>query len=78
VLLVEIGATNVGSIVQTHVPGERAEKGGEKGYFEFGGSMVITLFEPGTVQLAADLLEHSAAGRELYARMGDGMGVAAA
>lgn len=77
-LLLEIGATNVGSIVQTHAPGEPVEKGDEKGYFEFGGSMTITLFEPGAVRLAGDLLAHSAAGRELYARMGDRMGEAAA
>ena len=76
VLILEIGATNVGSIVQTHAPGDPVEKGEEKGCFEFGGSMTITLFEPGAVQLADDLLEHSSAGRELYARMGDRMGLA--
>jgi phosphatidylserine decarboxylase len=76
VLLLEIGATNVGSIVQTHAAGEPAVKGGEKGYFEFGGSMTITLFEAGRVRLAGDLLEQTVAGRELYARMGDRMGEA--
>ncbi len=74
ILCLEIGATCVGSIVQTHVPGQHTAKGGEKGFFQFGGSMCITLFEPGRVSLADDLLEHTAAGRELYARMGDVMG----
>jgi len=69
ILLLEIGATNVGSIVQTSQPGP-AIKGTEKGYFEFGGSMVVTFFEPGRVQLADDLN----ADRELYARMGDRLG----
>ncbi|MBC2593682.1 phosphatidylserine decarboxylase [Ruficoccus amylovorans] len=77
ILCLEVGATCVGSIVQTHVPGQYTPKGGEKGYFRFGGSMCITLFEPGAVTLAADLLEHSTAGRELYARMGDVAGRAA-
>lgn len=71
VLLLEIGATCVGSIVQTYTPGAPVEKGAEKGYFRFGGSCFITIFEPGKIQFSDDLLEHSQAGREVYARMGD-------
>jgi phosphatidylserine decarboxylase len=74
VLLLEIGATNVGSIVQTMQPGSPVTQGAEKGYFKFGGSSTITLFEPGKVILAPDLVAHSAEQRELYARMGDLMG----
>ena len=74
VLCLEIGATNVGSIVQSFTPGAAVEKGAEKGCFKFGGSSTITLFEPGRVKLAADLVAHSAEQRELYARMGDVMG----
>jgi phosphatidylserine decarboxylase len=75
VLLLEIGATCVGTIRQTFAANEPVAKGAEKGYFAFGGSSTITLFEPGRVKLAADLLEHSARQTELYARMGDRMGV---
>ena len=71
VRLLEVGATCVGSIVQTCTPGAQVLKGDEKGFFRFGGSCFITLFEPGRARFAADLLEHSAAGREVYARMGD-------
>ncbi len=73
-LFLEIGATNVGSIVDTARPGQPVAKGEEKGYFRFGGSMVITLFPAGHFLPAADLVEQSAAGIELYARMGDRMG----
>jgi phosphatidylserine decarboxylase len=73
VAIVEIGATCVGSIVHTSLPGP-VRRGDEKGYFQFGGSCVITLFEPKRVQLAGDLLAHSAAGRELYAHVGDRAG----
>jgi phosphatidylserine decarboxylase len=73
VLILEIGATNVGSILQTYRPGTPVGKGAEKGCFQFGGSSVITLFEPGQVTLAPDLAEHSAAGRELYAQVGTPM-----
>jgi len=71
VLLLEIGATCVGSIVQSFTPGQSAAKGGEKGYFRFGGSCCITIFEPNRVRFTDDLVEHSAAGREVYAKMGD-------
>jgi len=74
VLMFEIGATNVGSIEYTFVPNEPVQKGAEKGYFKFGGSSMITLFEPGRVELAADLLEQTRRHIELYARVGDRMG----
>jgi phosphatidylserine decarboxylase len=74
VLLIEIGATNVGSIVQTFTAGREVRRGDEKGYFAFGGSSTMTLFEPGAVELAEDLREHSAQQVELFARMGSAMG----
>jgi phosphatidylserine decarboxylase len=75
VAMLEIGATNVGSFEYTFQPGARVEKGAEKGYFKFGGSSTITLFERGRVELAKDLVETSKAGMELYARIGDRMGL---
>ncbi len=74
ILILEVGATNVGSIIQTSAAGT-VGKGDEKGYFEFGGSMTITFFEPGRVELEADLVENTKAGREIYARMGDRVGI---
>ena len=74
ILILEVGATNVGSIIQTSAAGP-VGKGDEKGYFEFGGSMTITFFEPGRVRLDADIVGNTNAGRELYARMGDRVGV---
>lgn len=74
VVMLEIGATNVGSVHHTFVPTRPVAKGEEKGYFAFGGSATLTIFEPGRIQLAADMLEHSAQQRELYAKVGDSMG----
>jgi len=74
VLLLEIGATCVGSINQTFTPSQAVAKGAEKGFFAFGGSSTITIFEPGRVRLAADLLELSSKQVELYAQMGTKMG----
>ena len=75
VVMVEVGATCVGGFDYTFAPGVRVKKGDEKGFFKFGGSSTITLFERGRIQLAADLVECSERGMELYARMGDRLGM---
>lgn len=74
VLFLEIGATCVGGICQTFVPGEPVAKGGEKGYFRFGGSSTITIFQPDRIRFDDDLVQQSAVHRELYAKVGDHMG----
>lgn len=76
VAMVEVGATCVGTIVQTATLPGAVQKGAEKGMFRFGGSSVVTVFEPGRVALDDDLLDWSSRGIELYARVGDRMGVA--
>ena len=74
VLMLEIGATCVGSFEYTFAPEVAMVKGAEKGFFKFGGSSTITLFEKGRLRLDDDLVENSRQGRELYARMGEQMG----
>lgn len=74
VLLLEIGATCVGSIHQTYQPNSQVSKGDEKGYFRFGGSSTITIFEPGRIQFDDDLIQQSSRQTELYAKIGDHMG----
>jgi phosphatidylserine decarboxylase len=76
VAMLEIGATNVGSIRQSFIPGRVAHKGDEKGFFAFGGSCVITLFARGRIRFDADVAAQSAQGIETYARMGDRLGEA--
>jgi phosphatidylserine decarboxylase len=74
VAVCEVGATMVGSIFQTFTQGRPAVKGEEKGLFKFGGSCVITIFQPGRIKFDEDLVRHSAEGFEVYARMGDRLG----
>lgn len=74
VAMVEIGATMVGSIFQGFVPGRPVAKGAEKGHFKFGGSCVVTIFQPGRIRIDADLLAHSAEHREVFARVGERLG----
>jgi len=73
IAMVAIGATCVGTIVETYEAGP-VVKGQEKGYFEFGGSAMVLLFEPGRVQLAGDLLANSARGLETLGHMGQLLG----
>jgi phosphatidylserine decarboxylase len=74
ILMVEIGATGVGSIRQTFATHKQTLKGAEKGYFELGGSTVILIFEHGRVQFSEDILENTAKGIETYVLMGDEIG----
>jgi phosphatidylserine decarboxylase len=76
VAMIEVGATNVGSITQSFVPGRAIAKGDEKGLFAFGGSCVITVFQRGRIRFDADLVEASAGHMELYAKMGERLGEA--
>ncbi|PTX91773.1 archaetidylserine decarboxylase [Opitutus sp. ER46] len=76
VAMIEIGATNVGSISQTFVPGREVKKGDEKGMFAFGGSCVVTVFQRGRIRFDADVLQQSAEHMETFARMGDRLGEA--
>ncbi|HWA85915.1 MAG TPA: archaetidylserine decarboxylase [Opitutus sp.] len=76
VAMIEVGATNVGTIRQGFVPGRAVAKGEEKGLFAFGGSCVITLFQRGRIRFDEDLVRPSAEQMEVYAKMGDRLGEA--
>ncbi len=73
VLLVEIGATNVGSIIQTYQSDSPVEKGQEKGYFSFGASALVLLFEPGAIRFSDDLIAATQRGYEIRCLMGQPM-----
>lgn len=70
-LLLEVGAMGVGSIVQTYTPGAHVSRGQEKGYFKYGGSTSILFMEPGRVTFDEDLLRASARGIETMVKMGE-------
>ena len=70
---VEVGATCVGKIKQTH-QGETFHRGDEKGMFLFGGSTVIVLGEPGKWVVDERILNHTNEGIEAYLKMGQPLG----
>ena len=73
ILYAEVGATSVGSIHQTYVRGP-VKKGAEKGYFEFGGSCVVLLFERGRMVFDEDLVANTQRGLETRANFGESLG----
>lgn len=77
ILMMEVGALMVGRIVNHH--GKAAvTRGQEKGYFQFGGSTVVVLLQPGKAEIDADILENSLSHIETIVRMGEKIGVRAA
>lgn len=73
VLYIEIGATCVGTIVETYEKDKIVAKGQEKGYFSFGGSCIILLFQKGKIAFDEDLLNAS---HEIHCLMGESLGKA--
>ncbi|KAL7205930.1 hypothetical protein ACSBR2_018780 [Camellia fascicularis] len=75
VAFVAIGATMVGSITFTKKKGDHVQKGDEFGYFSFGGSTVICMFEKDTIMIDKDLLANSARSLETLVSVGMTLGV---
>jgi phosphatidylserine decarboxylase len=75
ILYIEIGATAVGTIRQTFTPHTPVQKGQEKGYFEFGGSCLALLFEPGRVTFDQDLIANTQKGLETLCQYGTSLGM---
>jgi len=73
IAFVEVGAFGVGRIVQTSTS-PTFSKMDEKGYFAFGGSTIVLLFEEGRITFDIDLLENSRKGLETLIRAGDRLG----
>lgn len=74
ILHVEVGATCVGTILQTYTPGKRVTKGEEKGYFKFGGSTTILFFKKDMVKIDEDIVEQTKLGFETKISMGETIG----
>lgn len=68
-LLIEVGALTVGSIVQTFAPG-RVTRGQEKSYFRFGGSAILMLAHTNRIAFDEDLTRSTIEGIESQVRVG--------
>ncbi|AEY67296.1 phosphatidylserine decarboxylase [Clostridium sp. BNL1100] len=74
VLYIEVGATSVGSIIQTYTPGERVSRGDEKGFFKFGGSTVLVIFKKNMVKIDDDIIQQTGEGFETRVLAGETIG----
>ena len=59
VMVICVGAMMVGSTVITRKKGETVKRAEELGYFKFGGSTLLVLFEAGAMHFDDDLVENS-------------------
>lgn len=75
ILYVEVGATCVGTIMQTYKPNTKVSKGDEKGYFKFGGSTVILFLEKNKVKIDDDILSETKKNIETKVKMGETIGL---
>lgn len=74
IIYVEVGATFVGSIIQSYRPNATIKKGDEKGYFKFGGSTVILILKHGVLNLDHDIVTQSKLGIETAVYLGEKIG----
>lgn len=74
IVQVEVGALMVGRICNNRVDGCRAEKGKEKGRFEFGGSTVIVLLQKDKVKIDREFFENTENNSETAVKYGEKLG----
>ncbi|KAF9251782.1 hypothetical protein LCP9604111_1778 [Penicillium roqueforti] len=74
VMVVCVGAMMVGSTVITRTAGEKVSRAEELGYFKFGGSTLLVLFENGKLNFDKDLAENSKCALETLIRVGMSVG----
>lgn len=68
VMVICVGAMMVGSTVIVREEGEHVKRAEELGYFKFGGSTILLLFEEGTMQFDEDLVANSNTALETLVR----------
>ncbi|CAG7943119.1 unnamed protein product [Penicillium salamii] len=74
VMVVCVGAMMVGSTIITRKAGEKVSRAEELGYFKFGGSTLLVLFEDGKVNFDKDLADNSKGPLETLIRVGMSVG----
>lgn len=73
VIYLEVGALCVGRITQTHSNGNHL-RGEEKGFFSYGGSSIVLLFERNRIEVSEDIAECSEKGIEAKVCAGETIG----
>ncbi|KAG5361208.1 Phosphatidylserine decarboxylase proenzyme 2 [Yarrowia sp. C11] len=74
VMFIAVGAMMVGSTVMTVKDGEHVDRGQELGYFQFGGSTCLVLFQKDCMVFDDDLVSNSEQAIETLVRVGQSLG----
>jgi len=74
ILIAPVGATMVGSIIETYTANTPIEKGDEMGYFAFGGSTIVLLLDKNKTQIDQDLITNTKNKIETFVKMGEKIG----
>ncbi|KAJ4006889.1 phosphatidylserine decarboxylase [Fusarium irregulare] len=74
VMVICVGAMMVGSTVITRNEGDKVQRAEELGYFKFGGSTILLLFEPGRMVFDDDLVDNGNDALETLVRVGMSVG----
>ncbi|MGI9526428.1 MAG: phosphatidylserine decarboxylase [Weeksellaceae bacterium] len=70
-LIAPVGATMVGSIIETYQPNTEVQKGQEMGYFAFGGSTIVLLVDSSKFTIDQDIIENTKNRLETLVQMGE-------
>jgi phosphatidylserine decarboxylase len=74
VAVVCVGAMLVGSIIMTVKVGSKLKRTDEMGYFAFGGSTLVVIFQKDAISFDHDLLNNSDNAVETLVRVGNHIG----
>ena len=74
ILLMEVGALMVGKINNHEEDPAQVKRGEEKGMFEFGGSTIVVMTEPGMTEPDKDIIQNTKAQAETLIKMGEPIG----
>ena len=74
ILLMEVGALMVGKINNHEEYSAQVKRGDEKGMFEFGGSTIVVMTEPGMAEPDKDIIHNTKAQAETLVKMGEPIG----
>ena len=75
IIVAPVGATMVGTIIETYNANQSVKKGDEMGYFAFGGSTIVLLVDKDKLTIDADIIKNTKNRIETFVKMGEKIGL---
>jgi len=73
-IIAPVGATMVGTIIETYQANQAIKKGAEMGYFAFGGSTIVMLVQKDQLRIDIDIVKNTHNHIETFVKMGEKIG----